>query len=1252
MTAENRSQKINAKIRRVADRYSCIQSLKIWIRFGLVSLGLVILFTALLFVFKSVSWPQGWLIITFAAAELVAWWYCVYRPLRRPVSLEQIALYMEEKYPEMDNRLVSAMDFRDEANTHSSPWMLDRFFEETESYTRNFTFSELLDTDRIVKLFLTSSGIFITALALIFAFYALWIPTPSAMLESETPRVTIVPSYTVEPGSARLRRGENQIVMARNVTGGVNASIRWREGEGTWQTKAMEPSLSSRVFHYSFSNLQQDIQYQVIAGNARSEIYTLTVWLPPHVESIDLTYHYPDYLGMETREVPNGGEITAIEGTRVKIVARPNKKLQSAGIALESGGRIALSETSESLWSGALTVTRDDSYSIQITDLEGERAEYDPEYKITVQHDEPPKVRIAFPNRDYEVNMLAEVPFEFHVTDDFGLQSYGIEYQIAGRNPVRVRLNPTDERIKEATAEWLLSLEGTGIEENGLITWTAWAEDAKPGREPYETLGDPYFIEIHPFRRTYQETVSNQQQQQQNEQQQQRDGDQSEAADQKQILIATWNLRRDARNMKEDEYEEKRAALEDAQRKLLDRFATESPLDARASKELPNLIEAMDKAADALQSAAWPEPEQLLSEATIHEQNAYRLILKMRPNNNQVQQRQQQPGQGNNNNQQDWQDFQQLELTRRRNFYEEERQTQAQLEETGEALDKLDELTQRQQTVQDEIAQLISEQQKDQTQAQAEEEKRRLERLQEEERRNLNRLDELERGLATGDTRNPQIQQALRDLQNVRDQMNRSAEQLEQNQLQRARASSNRALSALNEVRDRLQQDSRGAAAQRMSALQDAMRELSDNQRNLLERLQDIRKEQETPTTALNDSADEEKNELREKKTELSQKLLDLLDKASDLAQRSSESQPLTSRKLNDWLRQTSQKEIVEDINQEKDIPLIQYGIWNRAVELEEQVMDKLSQASDELDRVAETLISNDMEGMQLALNSIRETLDSMNPDGSQNQSEQDSQNQNSQQQGQQDNQQQDGQQNDQQQNGQQQDGQRNDQQNNQQLNGQRQGGQQNNQQQNGQQQGGQQSNQRQNGQQSGQQSGQQNGDQQGNPNPNQQSNQQGQSFSPRGNGQERSLTQRTGGANGPGDNNDSRPLAGDVPLRQMMDRGYRDWSDSLRDAEALLPDDYQGRRDITTIRERLEEFRRSTRNELTPPKYDLFLERVAHPLAEAARRIERDLEAKLSQNEFALSDEGQVPSTYQQDVAQYFKTLSESETNGNQLNN
>ena len=140
--------------------------------------------------------------------------------------------------------------------------------------------------------------------------------------------------YTVEPGDARVRRGAHQMVWVTTDLMGASKAIQWRTSIGDWQTAPLEPGEAGDVFAHQLRDLYADTEYQVQVGSYRSEVYTLSVWTPPEVVSIGLLYRYPDYLEMEDRNVPYGGDITAPEGTEVVVSVTVNKALEKALLVL------------------------------------------------------------------------------------------------------------------------------------------------------------------------------------------------------------------------------------------------------------------------------------------------------------------------------------------------------------------------------------------------------------------------------------------------------------------------------------------------------------------------------------------------------------------------------------------------------------------------------------------------------------------------------------------------------------------------------------------------------------------------------------------------------------------------------------------------------------------------------------------------------------------------------------------------------
>lgn len=112
--------------------------------------------------------------------------------------------------------------------------------------------------------------------------------------------------------------------------------------------------------------------------------------------------------------------------------------------------------------------------------------------------------------------------------------------------------------------------------------------------------------------------------------------------------------------------------------------------------------------------------------------------------------------------------------------------------------------------------------------------------------------------------------------------------------------------------------------------------------------------------------------------------------------------------------------------------------------------------------------------------------------------------------------------------------------------------------------------------------------------------------------------------------------------MRRFIESDYREWMETLRNTESLLPRDNRYRESLSRLQDEIEDMRGDFNREGREPKYDLFLERVAEPLIETAKGLEKEIQSILSQEEFVLLDEGSVPDRYREQVAEYFKNVSE----------
>ncbi|MDX9755239.1 MAG: hypothetical protein RBU29_14835 [bacterium] len=612
---------LSQKIQTVANQYQCQLILHQWGRFGASTFAVLLLFTGLLYAADSIGLSRLALLALWGMVESAMFYYFLVFQAKKPVALDQIALYIEENHPELENRLLSAIAFQQGQTQGSSQWMLEQFFQQTEEVIRPISLSDILETEVLTKFVLVGAGTFGLCFLLLTAFHRVWLPAPITSHQPEGTTAAL-PAFSVEPGSTRVRVGDSVIVVCRIQEPQETATLQWRTPQGQWKDETMQPGASVHESYYIFPTVQQTIEYQVAWGRHRSETFTLTAWQPPQVQALDVTYSPPAYLAQEPHTVPNSAGISALEGTRVALQVNLNKEVETALLIFNEGTVLPLRPLASNRWTAEWELQHSGSFVIQLIDTEGQENEVQPQYPVQVEPDRPPTITLSFPNRDLEVNALEEVPFIFTMQDDHGMTGFGLAYEIAGRPPVSIPLHEPHALPKASTGTTTLYLEDLQLSPGDLITWNVWATDQKPGRAETETMSDPYFLEIRPFKTLYQEAISNAGQSSEGQNQ---EAPGSEAASQKDVVIAIWNLRRDSSTLNELQFNEKRAAITEAERAILQNTA-QADAAAVSALQQRTLVEALQQTIDALDNTTHADPSPSLTRAYSHAQEAYRLL--------------------------------------------------------------------------------------------------------------------------------------------------------------------------------------------------------------------------------------------------------------------------------------------------------------------------------------------------------------------------------------------------------------------------------------------------------------------------------------------------------------------------------------------------------------------------------------------------------------------------------------------------
>jgi hypothetical protein len=590
-------------------------------------------------------------------------------------------------------------------------------------------------------------------------------------------------SIVVTPGGQSVRRGANLRIMAAMEGFSPNeAVIHVREADGDWQEVSMVQSPAG--FEFTFFSMQQEIAYYISTTGLRSPEFTVQVVDVPGIESLELTYHYPEWTEREP-EVFSEGDMRTLPGTRIELTVTTTAALPGGELVLNDEGQPLVIEGGQA--STEFMVEDEGEYFIAAI-VGGEQVRLSDDYFIRLADDGKPVITFVRPGGDWNASNIEEVTARIEASDDFNLETLTLKYSVNGGEWESVSLA---ENIRDITAEHIFMLEDIRVPEEEVIesnvgqftiiteeaaTERAIEEDTQgyidliDGRDEAEPPGlsegvplvpgdlisfyaegsdrnqtvrtDMFFIQIQNFQRRYsqsqlsggggggagggpQDEISNRQ---------------------RQIITSTWNLiREQAEDTDAGQIQVNSSLLSELQTTLAEQAATLAQRTrarqlANQDDQIEQFVVNMERAVQSM----YPASERLaaieLDDAIAPAQEALQHLLRAEAVFNEFQVQNQQQGGGGGGGgraQQDLAEMFELEMDLELNQYETGSNVspQAQQAEQEDIMDQLDELARRQEQLANNLRnqQQLSEAQRYQQEMlrrQTEELQERLEQLQ------------------------------------------------------------------------------------------------------------------------------------------------------------------------------------------------------------------------------------------------------------------------------------------------------------------------------------------------------------------------------------------------------------------------------------------------------------------------------------------------------------------------------------------
>lgn len=433
--------------------------------------------------------------------------------LQRSRSFDRmVARLIEESDPKLGNKLVNALDFTErleDAPSAPGEALMRAEIAQANRLADSITSLEALRprTHRAERR--VAYGLGGAALIGVIAFW----PVVSAV----TPRLLFpfadFPPYSptkfaVAPGPTELHYGDDLKVTV-NAAGKIPKEMElvlWNQSTGKLATLPMF-NASQGEFFQTIENVRDDVRYFARAGRGRSKRFPITVIKEPQIESVVVDYVYPEYTrrASETRTLSDG-TVRGYRGTEVTFTVHSNRPLAS-GTVHAGGGTFTLERTEDEGVQGSIRIGEAGTFSIDVTDVDGNLAEGAAHGTVTIIPDTPPEVAITAPGMDSFAVPDAKVPIEVSVVDDLGISGVALFRNHNASRDFREALYDRDEGRASLTVVERLDLGALGVRPGDVIEYYATARDNLPGAP--QTSATPAFklqIISHEQYRDYMQT--------------------------------------------------------------------------------------------------------------------------------------------------------------------------------------------------------------------------------------------------------------------------------------------------------------------------------------------------------------------------------------------------------------------------------------------------------------------------------------------------------------------------------------------------------------------------------------------------------------------------------------------------------------------------------------------------------------------------------------------------------------------------
>ena len=401
--------------------------------------------------------------------------------LARPMDDERIALTVEDRFPDLRDRLISSLQFARvlesgaDARSGRSQAMMSAVAADAAAAVAPLNLTATINHGRVLRTF----ALAVAAWGVVAAFGVLqpeamkiWFLRNVALQDVNWPQRT----HLVVTYKKVVPRGDALTVSVE--AGGQlipsSVSIRYEflgTGRKGREKVARVGGRGEHRFETRFKNVVEPLRFRVSGGDAMTEWHEVALIERPAITVLKLQAVYPSYTGTPNAELTTSESyLDVLAGTTLWVRAIPSKTLQAARLVLDDGERTvdmmkaeagpgtsdagpgepwktrefwlteeqratlaadaAAGKCADELWIASLPVARDTSIAVRLLDTDGLDNRSPARFTIRTVADKAPMVTLKTTGIGQMVVPNATVPIEIKVIDDYGVKTLRLKHKL------------------------------------------------------------------------------------------------------------------------------------------------------------------------------------------------------------------------------------------------------------------------------------------------------------------------------------------------------------------------------------------------------------------------------------------------------------------------------------------------------------------------------------------------------------------------------------------------------------------------------------------------------------------------------------------------------------------------------------------------------------------------------------------------------------------------------------------------------